>query len=226
MKQIDDIPHLYALRKSHSHEPNRRHATLLVIVILAALYFVFTFALPYLTADADRFGVFKPRRDWLLVHVICGTAALLLGPIQLWLVLNRGNMTVHRVLGVAYVMSVAASSVAAFYLAWHTDFGWVFGMGLTALALAWVITTTLAVVAIAQAFPQQHGEWMIRSYVVTFAFVLLRVLTEIFELAHVGTITEQLGAASWLCWSVPLLITESVLQGRKLFPSGIREKLP
>ena len=28
-----------------------------------------------------------------------------------------------------YMISVAISAMAAFYLAFHTDFGWVFGMG-------------------------------------------------------------------------------------------------
>ena len=35
-------------------------------------------------------------------------------------------------------------------------------------------------------------------------------------LQNVGTITEQLAAAGWLCWTIPLLTTELVLQGRKI----------
>ena len=108
-------------------------------------------------------------------------------------------------------------SSTAFYLAFHSQFGWVFGLGLTALALAWLVTTALAVAAICLYMVQQHWEWMIRSYVLTFAFVVFRGLTELFDIAKIGTTAEQLTAASWLCWSVPLLITESILQGRKIF---------
>ena len=104
-------------------------------------------------------------------------------------------------------------SVAAFYLASHTDFGWIFGAGMLALAVAWITTTGLAVTAICRCLVQQHREWMIRSYVMTFAFVIFRVVQPLLQ--NVGTITEQLAAAGWLCWTIPLLTTELVLQGRK-----------
>ena len=57
---------------------------------------------------------------------------------------------------------------------------------------------------------------MIRSYVVTTAFVSFRVLFEVLEAAGVGTIGERLAAAAWFCWAVPLLVTEVILQGRKI----------
>jgi hypothetical protein len=57
---------------------------------------------------------------------------------------------------------------------------------------------------------------MIRSYVVTFGFVMFRILDSIFETARIGTLVERMTAASWLAWSVPLLVTESVLQARKI----------
>jgi hypothetical protein len=38
--------------------------------------------------------------------------------------------------------------------------------------------------------------------------------------AKVGTLTEQLAVASWFCWAVPLLITEAILQGRKIVAVG------
>jgi hypothetical protein len=39
----------------------------------------------------------------------------------------------------------------------------------------------------------------------------------IFDIANVGAIVERMTAASWLAWTVPLLLTESILQGRKIF---------
>jgi hypothetical protein len=33
----------------------------------------------------------------------------------------------------------------------------------------------------------------------------------------VGSLQEQLAAASWFCWAGPLLVTEAILQGRKIF---------
>jgi len=85
------------------------------------------------------------------------------------------------------------------------------------MASAWIITTAFATVAICRGVTEQHREWMIRSYVVTFAFVTFRILTMLFEVMRAGTVVERMTAASWISWSVPLLLTETVLQGRKIF---------
>jgi len=57
---------------------------------------------------------------------------------------------------------------------------------------------------------------MIRSYVVTFAFVTFRVVQPALQAAQIGTPLEQLALAAWACWALPLLVTELVLQGRKI----------
>ena len=123
---------------------------------------------------------------------------------------------VHRRLGTIYLAAVGVSSVAAFYLAFHTDLGVVFGSGLTGLAIAWLVTSGLAYTAIRRHLYEQHKEWMIRSYVVTTAFVTFRVLFLVLEAAGVGTLNERLTIASWFCWAIPLLATEAWLQGKKI----------
>ena len=93
------------------------------------------------------------------------------------------------------------SVTAAFYLATHTAVGWVFGAGLLGLAVAWVVTTGLAFTAIRRGLLHQHQEWMIRSYVVTFGFVFFRIFAGIAQVTGIGTLQEQLAAASWFCWA-------------------------
>ena len=113
--------------------------------------------------------------------------------------------------------AVALSALAGYYLAFSTDFGVAFGSGLAGLATAWLVTSGFAFLAIKRQLFEQHKEWMIRSYVVTTAFVTFRVLFLILErVAQVGTQLDQLGIAAWFCWSVPLLVTEAWLQGRKI----------
>ena len=192
------------------------HRATIPVAGLLALGFFIGFALPYLMLDQGVLARYGSRRPWLLVHIAGGAVALLTGPVQLWLGITGRAMWAHRRLGLTYVSSVGISSVAAFYLATHTSLGWVFGAGLTGLGVAWVVTTTLAVVAIRRGLIEQHREWMIRSYVVTFAFVMFRMLFGALQIADVGTRQEQLGASSWFCWAVPLLVTEAVLQGRKI----------
>jgi hypothetical protein len=74
----------------------------------------------------------------------------------------------------------------------------------------------MAWLAIRRQLFDQHKEWMVRSYVVTTGFVSFRIFQTVLERAGVGTTLEQLAIAAWFCWSVPLLITEAVLQGRKV----------
>jgi uncharacterized membrane protein len=191
---------------------------------LLAIGFLGKAALPYLLLDATALAPYASRRLWILTHITAGMVALLIGPVQLWLGLSSRTTQGHRWLGRVYVASVGVGAAAAFYLSTHTDYGWVMGTGLTGLGLAWIATTTLAVTAIRRGLADQHREWMIRSYVVTFAFVVFRALFLALQAAEVGTLQEQLAACSWFCWAVPLAITEAVLQGRKIFgPRGARD---
>ena len=91
-----------------------------------------------------------------------------------------------------------------------------FGAGLAGLATAWLTTSSLALLAIKRQLYEQHKEWMIRSYVVTTGFVTFRLLFSALQAAGVGTTPEQLAASAWFCWAVPLLVTEAVLQGRRI----------
>ena len=185
------------------------------------LWFFYDFALRYLTSEPHQFGIYQPRHQWLYVHILAGMVALLIGPAQLWLGMNKRTAILHRILGVLYVVAVGAGGTAAFYLAVHNDFGWVFGVGFFSMTMVWIVTTALATIAILMHRVEQHREWMIRSYVVTFGFVTFRVTESVLDLANVGTMVEQLTAASWLAWTVPLFITESIMQGRKIFKKPV-----
>jgi len=199
------------------HIAGRRSLAIISLAALVATGFFVGVALPYLTLDPKVLARYGSRGVWVLIHITAGAVALLTGPMQLWLGLSHRAVPVHRRLGLAYVTSVGVSSIAAFNLAAHTTPGWGFGAGITGLGIAWLVTTTLAVAAIRRGFIEQHREWMIRSYVVTFAFVTFRALWAALEAAGVGTLHEQLAASSWFCWAVPLLVVEAVLQGRRIF---------
>ena len=191
----------------------------LLVVALIGLTFVVREALPYFRFTDVQFGRYLPHRAWLIVHIAAGIVALLSGPVQLWLGLTARSVQAHRRLGLVYIGSVAASALAGYYLAFNTTFGWVFGTGLAALATAWIVTTGLASAAIRRHLYEQHKEWMIRSYVVTTAFVTFRLLFEVLGRIGIGTVGERLTAVAWLCWAIPLLVSEALLQGRKILAS-------
>jgi len=154
-------------------------------------------------------------RGWLLMHIGMGMVALLSGPVQLWLGLKDLYPKLHKNLGFVYMAAVTLGAVAAYYLAFHTSGGAVFGAGLAGLATAWLSTTGMAFLAIKRHLYEQHKEWMIRSYVVTFAFVTFRAF-DVLLAAQGVPLLDHIGISAWFCWSVPLLLNEAVLQGRKI----------
>jgi len=196
--------------------PGPRVVAILGIATLVSVIFVAVAALPYFGLNETQFRTYWPRRWWLLLHITTGIVAILTGPVQLWLGLSDRYPAIHRSLGFVYLGSITVSSVAAYYLAFHTDGGWVFGSGLAGLATAWLVTSSLALLAIKRHLYEQHKEWMVRSYVVTLGFVTFRILFTALQSRGIGTLPEQLGVSAWFCWSVPLLVTEAALQGRRI----------
>jgi hypothetical protein len=197
--------------------PGRAASSVIGLAFLGALIFVAGAAFPYLTFNQERFGPYWFERGWLMVHIMGGMVAVLAGPVQLWLGFSDRRMGLHRRLGIAYIFGVAVGAGGAYYLATHTPFGWLFGAGLAGLATAWIVTTGLAYAAIRRSLYEQHKEWMIRSYVVTFAFVTFRAAQPLVAKTGIGTPLEQIAFLAWACWALPLLVTEAILQGRKIF---------
>jgi uncharacterized membrane protein len=149
--------------------------------------------------------------------VALGAVALFTGPPQLWLGEGRRRMPLHRKLGYVYVTVIAFNVVIALYLAVTNEVSFVFGTGLGGLAIAWLLTTGMAVIAIRNGRTRVHREWMIRSYVTTMAFVFFRAFVGVTEALGLGSdIVERVGAASWFCWAVPLLLTEVLLQRKRV----------
>ena len=63
---------------------------------------------------------------------------------------------------------------------------------------------------------ERHREWMIRSYTVTFAFVLFRLIDQLLIHWRVAPADQIDAMRAWACWSVPLLLVEPLLQLRKM----------
>lgn len=190
---------------------------MLGIAAAAAVAFWIIAAMPYLRWDPSQFGeTFWPRRYGLITHIAGGSIALLVGPLQLWLGETRSKLAWHRTLGTLYLLGVVVGAAGAYYLSLTTIVGWIFGAGLFGLAAAWSATTAMAYLAIRRRAIEQHREWMIRSYVVTLAFVVFRAIVAALSIFGVGTLPDRLALASWACWAVPLVLLEPCLQWRKL----------
>jgi hypothetical protein len=165
-----------------------------------------TGALPFVVDfSPEHLGHFWERRIALVAHLAGGTVALLAGPFQLWSGGAGIRIGPHRWVGRAYVVAVLMGGSAAFYLSAYTQ-EFAKQISLQALGVVWWTTTWKAYRAIRTGRESQHRTWAMRSYAVTFSFVIFRLGAEAGVLRLLGS--EPV--AVWIClsWVIPLLITE------------------
>jgi uncharacterized membrane protein len=191
-------------------------AVILSGAAVLAGWFIVQSAVPYLDVSPEHYGTyFWPRRWGLVLHIASGVIALSVGIVQLWLGLTNRVARLHRALGKLYVGAVGAGSIGGFYLALTITSNPPYASGLFTLCVAWVITTSMAVLAIRHRNVLQHREWMMRSFTVTFAFVTFRFGVNALA-SHGLPIADAQVIMAWACWAVPLLLLEPVLQLRKV----------
>lgn len=188
-------------------------AWLVVVALLA--YFVFTKAPRYFVFSEKSYGsYFWPKVSWLFPHVVCGVLAAVLGPLQFWPRMRRDYLSFHRIAGRIYVIGALIGAVAGIGMAAKIGTAdATYALGLSGLAVAWAVTTSMAFVAIRRKNLLQHKQWMIRSYVVTFAFVTFRLAEDLISAGNILPPHELAATLAWGCWAVPLLITEVIIQG-------------
>ena len=186
-------------------------------IVSLAVGFIFKYVLFYYRHyDAASLDTYWPRRFWLFLHINGGTLALLTGPWQFWTGLGRRNMQIHRWTGRLFLLGVAVGVSGAIGLAVMAIGGWAFEVGLMGLATSWLVTTAVAYYTIRKGLVSLHKEWMIRAYVVTFAFVIFRILSDYSPMERLRPENDRDITIAWVCWVVPLAITEMILQFRRI----------
>ncbi len=196
---------------------------LLVVASLVAGRFLIHYAVPYFRWDQKYFDYLWPHRFRLILHILGGIVALVCGTLQLWTGLRQKAMTFHRWTGRVYLVGVAVGITGAFLMTLSTT-PKSFGVALRGLAMAWLGTTAIAWAAIVRGRVSLHKEWMVRSYLVTFAFVTFRVITDNMPwlIARLGSSPDDASSnVTWLSWVVPLAVYEVILQGKRLFGTAM-----
>lgn len=187
------------------------------LVILLGGIFLVVVAFPYFSFNEVTYDRFWTERWWVLGHVIGGTVALTIGPFQFWERFRNKYMQLHRLLGKTYLISIAFSVICSFVMASTTALAinWQWSMSLFALGIMWILTSGMAYRMIRLGRIQQHKEWMIRSYVVTFAFVSFRILLVSGMSFGLGDFSEVAASMMWTSWAMGLAFTEVCLQWNK-----------
>ncbi|MBD9478007.1 DUF2306 domain-containing protein [Pseudoxanthomonas sp. PXM02] len=153
----------------------------------------------------------RPWSAW--GHFLGGAVAIAVGALQTHTGLRNRWPGLHRWMGRVYVVAVAAGGLAALAMAPHASTGAVAAFGFGALAVCWLGSTALAVIAIRQGRVADHRDWMLRSYALTLAAVTLRLYLPASQIAGISFLIAY-PAIAWLCWVPNLLVAEWMTRTR------------
>ena len=183
------------------------------------VYYVHRDALHYLFQyTPESFKSFWSERLLIRTHITAAVTMIFIGPLQFWTGLRMRYMTFHAWLGRFYLLTGTLVGSSALYMGMHPRLGGiVYGFGLFLNGLFWLAAAALAYYAIRVGNVQVHKEWMIRVYVLSWAGIVGdRIIPDMtFVAQRIGT--EALNDISgWANWAVPLMVTEILLQIRRL----------
>jgi len=150
-------------------------------------------------------------RPWgINPHALFGGIALLTGMLQFHRGLRR-RLPVHRILGRVYVISCLVIGTAGVYMAIYSFGGWITHLGFGILGVLLLLTTVAGYLAIRRHDVDRHRDWMIRSYALIFAAVMLRLELPLL-VATLGDFTPAYRVVSWLCWVPNIIVAEALVR--------------
>ncbi|MCY1480806.1 hypothetical protein D3C87_68660 [compost metagenome] len=174
---------------------------------------------------ADHFLLLTPealgkyfKLKWVLIaHITAGGGALVLGFVQFWPKLRNFSWKLHRIIGFLYLLAILLSSSCAVILAFTTAYevNWAYAFSLQVWVTVWISATAIAYYAIIKRNVSLHKEWMVRSYIVTLAFIISGLAIKIPYVQNLGTFADISPSLFWMGWSVPLYVYQIVLSSKK-----------
>ncbi|BCK53400.1 DUF2306 domain-containing protein [Nocardia wallacei] len=212
------------------------------LLVLVVAFVAFSLP-PYLTLDPARSRVpdpgFAPHYPLLVVHVVCGSIAILLCGFQVWPWFRRRYSAVHRRMGRWYVFAgVLPAGLAGVVIGATSPFGPVARVSNVMLALLWLAVTITGWRAARRRRFADHRRWMIRSFALTLSIILNRLVGGVLTVALSPQLhttfhgDEQLmtqtiaGIGTWLGWTSSLLVAEWWLERGLTRERRVRGRAP
>lgn len=172
----------------------------------------------YLEMTPEALGRYFPQRFFLISHITAGGGALITGIVQFWPKLRNYSWKLHRAIGYLYLLSILVSSTGALVLANTTAYAvsWAYAFTLQVWASIWISTTFIAFYTAVKRQIGLHKEWMIRSYIVTVAFLISGFSYKIPYVQQLGSFEEVTVPLFWMGWAIPLYTYEVIRSGIKM----------
>jgi uncharacterized membrane protein len=146
-------------------------------------------------------------QPFLILHVIGGVTALLVGPFQFVRRVRSRWPAFHRLSGRIYVLACAIAAPAGFMLALGTTAGPFAALGFAIPAVLWPVFTWLGYRAAVERRIDDHREWMLRSYALTATAITLRLMIPAAAFLELEFVSAY-RAIAWLGWITNLALFE------------------
>jgi uncharacterized membrane protein len=189
------------------------------VLLGSIIYYVRRDALHYLFRyTPDSFKAFWSERILIRTHVACAVTMIFAGSLQFWTGLRMRNMTLHVWCGRVFLLTGTFVGCSALYMGLHPRLGGrVYGFGLFLNGLFWLAAASIAYYAIRLGNVQVHKEWVTRAYVLACAGIVGdRIIPDMTFVARRIGVDALNDISGWANWALPLMVTEVVLQLRRL----------
>jgi uncharacterized membrane protein len=151
----------------------------------------------------------------LIMHIVGAMLAILIGPFQFLPGIRKGRwLKVHRWLGRTYLLGILFGGLGGLYMAQFAYGGIISRLGFGTLACLWLYSGYRAYRHIRNKEIEEHRQWMIRNYALTFAGVMLRVWVPLSGAVGIDFNTAYV-MIGWMCWIPNLLVAEWIIRGNK-----------
>lgn len=171
----------------------------------------------FLELTPEALGKYFSLRWILIMHITAGGGALILGPPQFSEKLMTHYKRLHRIIGILYLLAILVSSVCAVILAFTTAYAvnWAYAFSVQVWASVWITASFIAYRSALKRKFKLHKEWMTRSYIVTFAFVVSGLIVKLPWVQQLGSFEDISPSLFWFGWAVPLYVYEMILAAKR-----------
>lgn len=181
----------------------------------------YTNILPML--DGRSWPRFVPGLDIVIVHAWSGLIGLIAGAGALYVGWTKRQFRWHKWLGYSYLAAGsvnAGAALAVSMLAYREPES--LYIATASIAIFWFVFAAMAWRAAWNRRFDNHREWVIRSYVLTWTFVGCRLASQFEFYPWLGI--EGVTAATWVNWIVPVLLCEVALQWKRGSALALKEQ--
>ncbi|MDH5161677.1 DUF2306 domain-containing protein [Heyndrickxia oleronia] len=149
----------------------------------------------------------------LFIHAATSVVALVIGPLTISRRFREKNISRHRILGRIYMVGILFGGPSGLYLSFYATGGLVGKTGFGLLSIFWMLSAYNAFNRVKNMQIQEHQNWMIRNYSLTFAAVTLRIWLPLFVwLFGLENFELSYAVISWLAWVPNLIMAEVVIK--------------